>query len=168
VPADAPPFLGGLVGFLGYDLGAVLERLPALAPPTRTCRRSGSRSTTGSSPGTGATGHAWLGGRALDGTTAGSRRARRRPCAADRAGRAGRVVGPRWPPLEFRSGLDRAAYEAGVERIREHIASGDIYQANLTRRLETPFDGDPWASTGGFGPATRRCSRRTSTSVAGS
>src|SRR6267378_657441 len=22
VPADAPPFLGGLVGFLGYDLGA--------------------------------------------------------------------------------------------------------------------------------------------------
>src|SRR5436309_13937536 len=27
VPADAPPFLGGLVGFLGYDLGAVLERL---------------------------------------------------------------------------------------------------------------------------------------------
>src|SRR4029079_782222 len=32
IPADAPPFLGGLVGFLGYDVGAVLERLPALAP----------------------------------------------------------------------------------------------------------------------------------------
>ena len=47
-------------------------------------------------------------------------------------------------PVVFRSGLDRAAYEAGVERIREHIADGDIYQANLTRRLEAPFDGDPW------------------------
>jgi para-aminobenzoate synthetase component 1 len=33
---------------------------------------------------------------------------------------------------------------AGVERLRDHIARGDIYQANLTRRLETPFHGDPW------------------------
>ena len=44
----------------------------------------------------------------------------------------------------FRSDLDRRAYEAGVEAIRAAIASGDIYQANLTRRLATPFDGDPW------------------------
>src|SRR3954469_10532973 len=28
---DAPPFLGGLVGFLGYDLGHALERLPPIA-----------------------------------------------------------------------------------------------------------------------------------------
>src|SRR6478736_3562911 len=28
---DAPPFLGGLVGYLGYDLGHALERLPAIA-----------------------------------------------------------------------------------------------------------------------------------------
>ena len=48
------------------------------------------------------------------------------------------------PDWTFRSGLDRAAYQAGVERIRDHVARGDIYQANLTRRLETPFDGDPW------------------------
>ena len=75
VPADAPPFLGGLVGFLGYDLGAVLERLPAIAPADLDLpvlrlalhdwvvawdRR---------------TGHAWLGGRALDGD--GRRLARR-------------------------------------------------------------------------------------------
>jgi len=39
--ADAPPFLGGLVGFLGYDLGHALERLPSIAlddqglPPMR-------------------------------------------------------------------------------------------------------------------------------------
>ena len=48
------------------------------------------------------------------------------------------------PPLPFRSRLSRAAFEAGVEAVREHIARGDIYQANLTRRLETPFDADPW------------------------
>ena len=53
VPADAPPFLGGLVGFLGYDLGGMLERLPATAPSDQDLLRSGSRSTTGSSRGTG-------------------------------------------------------------------------------------------------------------------
>ena len=30
-PPDAPPFAGGLVGHLGYDLGRRLERLPARA-----------------------------------------------------------------------------------------------------------------------------------------
>jgi para-aminobenzoate synthetase component 1 len=31
-----------------------------------------------------------------------------------------------------------------VESVRDRIARGDLYQANLTRRLATPFDGDPW------------------------
>jgi para-aminobenzoate synthetase component 1 len=47
--------------------------------------------------------------------------------------------------MRFTSGLDRAAYEAADERVRDRIAAGDIYQANMTRRLETPFDGSPWA-----------------------
>jgi para-aminobenzoate synthetase component 1 len=46
--------------------------------------------------------------------------------------------------MELRSGLSRAAYEAGVEAVRASIADGDIYQANLTRRLEASFRGDPW------------------------
>jgi para-aminobenzoate synthetase component 1 len=46
--------------------------------------------------------------------------------------------------LRFRSSLSRPEYEARVERVRQHIAGGDIYQANLARRLETPYDGDPW------------------------
>ena len=64
---DAPRFLGGLVGFLGYDLGHALERLPSIAvddqglPPLRLGlhdwvvawdRRTGA---------------AWLAGRALEG-----------------------------------------------------------------------------------------------------
>jgi para-aminobenzoate synthetase component 1 len=44
----------------------------------------------------------------------------------------------------FRSSLDRPGYLAGVQRVRDHIARGDIYQANLTRRLEAPFEADPW------------------------
>jgi para-aminobenzoate synthetase component 1 len=90
------------------------------------------------------TGHAWIGGRALDGD--GRRLARRlddvhaRLTSPMSAAPQPAPVGP----FLFRSGLDRGAYEAGVSRVRDHIASGDIYQANLTRRLETPFDGDPW------------------------
>ncbi len=146
VPADAPPFLGGLVGFLGYDLGAVLERLPAIAladqdlPLLRLAlhdwvvawdRRSG---------------HAWLGGRALDGD--GRRLARRLDAVHARLTLpprpSPRPASHAAEPAAFRYCLDRAAYQAGVERVREHIARGDLYQANLTRRLETPFDGDPW------------------------
>jgi para-aminobenzoate synthetase component 1 len=40
-------------------------------------------------------------------------------------------------PVVSRPG--HAGFKAGVERIREHIARGDIFQANLCRRLEAPF-----------------------------
>lgn len=162
IPADAPPFLGGLVGFLGYDLGHQLERLPSIAqddqglPPLRLALHDWVVAWDRR------TGHAWLGGRALDGD--GRRLARRLdevharltspPVALERRGAdAGDESGigsgdPRSPdfarPLHFRSVPARAGYEAGVERVRDHIARGDLYQANLTRRLETPFGADPW------------------------
>jgi para-aminobenzoate synthetase component 1 len=143
---DAPPFLGGLLGYLGYDLGHAFERLPSIAvddqglPPLRLGlydwvvawdRRTGA---------------AWLGGRALDGDA--RELARRLDDVHARLMLAPRAsTGPATAssPLRFRSSLTRREYEARVERVREHIARGDIYQANLTRRLETPFDGDPWA-----------------------
>ncbi|MCH0540537.1 chorismate-binding protein [Streptomyces sp. MUM 203J] len=37
------------------------------------------------------------------------------------------------------SSLDHAAYTAGVRRIREHIAAGEVYQANLCRVLSAPL-----------------------------
>lgn len=40
------------------------------------------------------------------------------------------------------SSLDRAAYTAGVRRIREHIAVGEVYQANLCRVLSAPVAPD--------------------------
>jgi para-aminobenzoate synthetase component I len=51
--------------------------------------------------------------------------------------RPGRWPGPR--PGQWRSSLDRAAYLAGVRRIREHIAAGEVYQANLCRVLSAPL-----------------------------
>ncbi|MET8982287.1 chorismate-binding protein [Streptomyces sp. NPDC004539] len=40
---------------------------------------------------------------------------------------------------DWTSSLDHAAYTAGVERVREHIAAGDVYQANLCRVLSAPL-----------------------------
>ncbi|MGW3106363.1 chorismate-binding protein [Streptomyces sp. NPDC001100] len=38
--------------------------------------------------------------------------------------------------------LDRIAYTNGVARIREHIAAGEVYQANLCRVLSAPVTAD--------------------------
>lgn len=43
-----------------------------------------------------------------------------------------------------RTSLGRDAYLRAVVRVQEHIACGDIYQANLTQRFEASFDADPW------------------------
>ncbi|MEV4331866.1 chorismate-binding protein [Streptomyces sp. NPDC049597] len=40
---------------------------------------------------------------------------------------------------DWTSSLDRTAYTAGVRRIREHIAAGEVYQANLCRVLSAPL-----------------------------
>ncbi|WP_436850026.1 chorismate-binding protein [Streptomyces monashensis] len=43
---------------------------------------------------------------------------------------------------EWTTSLDRRAYTAGVGRIREHIAAGEVYQANLCRVLTAPVAPD--------------------------
>jgi len=45
----------------------------------------------------------------------------------------------------FVANRDRADYLAAVAAIREHIAAGDIYQANLAQFFSTPHSGDPAA-----------------------
>ena len=154
---DRPPFLGGLVGYLGYELGDVLERLPAPPPDDQDLPLLRLALHDWVIAWDRRTGGAWLAGRALDGD--GDRLVRRLTGVRDRlrpsrlAAIAARRPGPDEDPagdqhdreeLTFASSLERAAYERGVEAIRDRIARGDIYQANLTRRLATAFDGDPW------------------------
>ena len=140
-----PPFLGGLVGFLAYDLGHALERLPTIARDDQALPRLRLALHDWVVAFDRRDGRAWLAGRAVDG----DRRRLGRRLAAVRA-RLERGPRPRLDararpePLVFRSSLDRAAYESGVEAIRAAIARGDIYQANLTRRLSTSFQADPW------------------------
>ncbi len=151
--ADTPPFLGGLVGFIGYDVGLALsprrtvatddQGLPLLRLALHDWVVAWDRRT----------GAAWLGGRAADGDPAALERrlgAVRERLAALGAGRiAARRGGDAEAamsdePLDFVSSLSRATFERGVEAVRDAIARGLIYQANLTRRLETRYRSDPW------------------------
>jgi para-aminobenzoate synthetase component 1 len=141
---DRPPFLGGLAGFLGYDLGRRFEHLPSIAIADQELPRLRLALHDWVIAWDRRTGRAWLGGRAVD----------ERIAVLDRRLREvrERLAGPApvsnrvdaGVEIELRSGLDRAAYIAGVETIRAAIASGQIYQANLARRLAAPFRGDPW------------------------
>ncbi len=141
----APPFAGGLVGFLGYDLGHRLERLPTLAPDDQSLPQLRLALHDWVVAWERRTGRAWLCARSVDGDAdrlalrLDSVRERLRPLPAPPPGGDDLPEG-----FAFTSSLDRPAFEAGVRAVRRAIADGEIYQANLTRRLATRFDGDPW------------------------
>ncbi len=57
-----------------------------------------------------------------------------------------------WPgvPGPWRSTIDRADYETGVQEIRHRVREGDVYQVNLCRLVSAPVPpepaaNDPWA-----------------------
>ena len=53
-----------------------------------------------------------------------------------------------------RTSLPREAYVRAVARVLGHIERGDLYQANLTQRLEARFDADAWDLYRAIGEAT--------------
>lgn len=151
VPGDdeAPPFTGGLIGYLGYDLARRLERIPSLAaadqplPELRLAlhdwvlawdRRRGA---------------AWLAARPVDGDRASTERRigaviGRLEALPARDSRSATAAAPGSAALAFTSRTPHDAWVEQVEAVRDAIARGDIYQANLARRLEARFEGDPW------------------------
>ena len=141
-----PPFPGGIVGYLGYEAGGFLERLPSPAAADVGMPE------------------AWFGifdwavvwhhsseecrllGTPLPGSDPEELRGRMEAVAERLAGTAPgsplrevvRSQGTRRAEHAFPAhltSLDRDAFMAGVERIREYIRAGDLFQANLTRRI---------------------------------
>jgi para-aminobenzoate synthetase component I len=156
-----PPFTGGLVGYLAYDLARRFERLPSLArvdqhlPLLRLALHDWALAWDRRS------GVAWLAGRAVDGDRDGLRvRLRAVLERLDALGRGEMAPFPRRRPtagsadpgtrstvdatLRFVSGTSQPDWLDGVQAIRAAIERGEVYQANLTRRLVAPFAGDPW------------------------
>jgi para-aminobenzoate synthetase component I len=124
---------GFWAGFLAYDLGRTVERVPdtaidelglpdvALARyDTRLVLRPDSEPTV-------------IGA----GQTA--------ELLAQAAWRARRGDEPKFraPPTAWESSLDRREHAAAVDAILELLADGECYQVNLTRRLRAPVASDP-------------------------
>jgi para-aminobenzoate synthetase component 1 len=155
LPVGAAPFAGGLVGHLAYDLGRRFEAIPSLASDDQAMPDLQLGLHSWALVWDQRDGRAWIAGRAVDADPAGLARtiadvreraaaiARTRVAADEPTGREAGVVPP--SPLAFVSGTDRTAWDRGVEAVRGAIAAGELYQANLARRLAAPFDGDPWA-----------------------
>lgn len=168
--AGLPPFQGGAAGYIGYDWGATLERVPRaryddLAVPDlllglydwliawdHQMKRAWVISTgmpeQGPARDTRATRRlAFVKERLADGRTGGW--AVRERGVAQRS--AHRPIGPSAPSYPVpdvpgvRSNFTHDGYLDAVARVIAYIRAGDIFQANLSQRLEAPLVGTPLA-----------------------
>jgi len=159
-PAEVPGlprFWGGAVGFFGYDLVRLVEKLPE-APEDDLRTPDGLFVFTDV-----VLALDNLRGRAMSiavaRVAADADEATLRTAWNEAADRARAVVrelaeGSAPPPLEllpepdtdpaFTSSMTRAEYEAGVERIREYIRAGDAFQVVLSQRLSMNLSGAPF------------------------
>ena len=147
-----PPFQGGIAGYLGYDWGAELEHVA----------RPGADRVTPQIPDVllalydwviawdHLEGMAWVistGIAADDGARGWAKErlvwVKQRLSTPDPPSTT--LHRPPPPSTALASNFTRAEYEAGVSRIRDYIAAGDVYQVNLAQRFHTPFGGSPLA-----------------------
>ena len=165
-----PPFQGGAAGYVAYDWGLTLERLPAprfddLGLPDL---------VMGVYDWVIAWDHelsrAWLISTGMPETSEEARRARaasraalvqqriETPTPANSRTRTvarshPRTVAPSYPvdrvwwpsSFDLRSSFTRTAYLDAVARVREYIFAGDIFQANLSQRFEAPLEESAWS-----------------------
>jgi para-aminobenzoate synthetase component I len=162
-----PPFQGGIAGYLAYDYGAVLERIPA----PRYDDLNLPDAVLGLYDWVIAWDHrarrAWIISTGIPAQGQARReRARerlawvRRLLAGPASGAAGRSLAghhtnppaPSYPLLGaeqgaavgLRSSYTHRGYLDAVTRVRDYIVAGDVFQANLSQRLEAPLEEDPW------------------------
>jgi len=167
--AGIPPFQGGAAGYVAYDWGAQLERIPRpryddLAIPDvmlglydwviawdHQTERAWVISTGIPDQGTAREERAVrrlafvkerLTVRRSDGWTGSDRTATRLPVYSSIRPAAPSYPVPDVPGL--RSNFTRAGYLDAVARVIEYVYAGDIFQANLSQRLEAPLAGTPF------------------------
>ena len=154
-PVDAPEigeFWSGAVGYFGYDVARVIERLPT--PPARGVDvpdalfvftdalvifdnlRSQARVVAAASVAANASDAALREAydcamRSVNATV----ERLRGPSAL-----APLDLDPTAQPAEGHSRYEKAKFLADVERIREYIIAGDAFQVQLARRIDVPFD----------------------------
>jgi para-aminobenzoate synthetase component 1 len=167
-----PPFQGGVAGFVAYDWGRLLERLPApryddIGLPdvvlgvydwVLAVDHVASKS--------------WLISTGLPETNPDARMRRAETRASDvwnrlrsqvdhrpstgpaaQRRRQGETAAPSYPVdggwrdlnLAVRSSFTRDGYLGAVNRVRDYIVAGDVFQVNLSQRFEVPLSEHPWS-----------------------
>jgi para-aminobenzoate synthetase component 1 len=145
------PFIGGAVGFISYDYGRQIEAIPSLAlddrcvPDIHFGLYDGIAALNHE---TGALHLIALGIRGdadavleeliniAEGNTASLPQTL--PGENDKESASAALV----QPLEWEWNMTQAEFESKVARVREYIASGDVYQVNLSQRARCAFQGN--------------------------
>lgn len=132
------PFTGGLLGFLSYDFGSRLERLPdtAVQDLQLPSARFGLYAWALISDHHGQTTHLVF-HPALD------EEHRRNLIELFESEQAPEPASFRLD-ARFVADLQRAQYQAAIGRIQQYIQAGDCYQVNFAQRFRAPCRGDPW------------------------
>ncbi|MGQ7818949.1 aminodeoxychorismate synthase component I [Metapseudomonas furukawaii] len=134
------PFVGGLIGYLAYDFGRRVERLPeqALDDLQLPDARLGL--------------YAWA--------LVSDHQARTSQLVFHpslESGERERLIALFERPepeatgdfrlrAPFAANLAEGDYRHAIERVQAYIQAGDCYQVNFTQRFQAPCDGDPWAA----------------------
>jgi len=126
---------GGWFGYLGYSLGARVERLSP-PPPRRIALPPFALAFYDHLLHLDAHGQWWFEALAEDGASHPRLELLRERMAAPAQPRAGYRLGA------FKAYPGRGAHSEAVSWCRRYIAAGDLYQANLCLRLEAGFEGD--------------------------
>ncbi|MBI5446917.1 MAG: aminodeoxychorismate synthase component I [Deltaproteobacteria bacterium] len=139
-PSPFPLAAGGAIGYFGYDLLHHVEEVPSrsrddLGMPDLFLAFYDAVAVFDHSAG-----RAWL---ATSATADGAmveelRQLFTRPDAPTAPGTAQSLRAS-----ELSSNFTRSEYLAAIEKIREYIVRGDVYQVNLSQRFSAPFRGDP-------------------------
>jgi len=151
LPAGLPPPAAGVYGSLGYDMIRLAEHLPDVNPdplglPDAVMIRPSIVAVFDAIaqeivlvtparpvPGVSATD-------AYD-----AARARIEAVLADLRAPLAAPVGGAPDTVEFTTPVDREAYRAVVEKAKDYIAAGDIFQTVVAHRFRAPFTRDPFA-----------------------
>ncbi len=152
VPGDGLPFVGGAVGYFAYDLGRFIEKLPQYArddlhlPECWLAFYGACYIFDHQTQNLYLVAHNQDAPRQRQVTEKRLRWLKAKLSGAS-APSGGRVQGTSditfHRSSRLRSNFSRDAYMQATERVQEYIAAGDIYQANLSQRFHTKWDGDP-------------------------
>ena len=138
---DGPPFQGGAIGYFGYEMGGLLERLPRTAVDDLVLPDMSIGFYDWVVAFDHASGRSWL-------VTTKFSREGRAQWVRDRIAMGSDASTSRnglaSVASSLRSNFTREQYVEAVKRVKRYIAAGDIYQANISQRFEANVDTDAW------------------------